>query len=620
MSKDDKFKPIGDFDDFIGDTFRRKRNRAPFYDDNADYNTNAKSYYDYLARQGHLLKRLAERLWYYDEELAKRFEEWDKNLEEFPENVEKLLIEWLKDGTLEEIINKNIFGKLNDKIDKINQKLNRIFINIDEFDGSDCEKIQKALNKARLLGGGTVYVPRRHYNIDCELVIYKNTTLYSERGTYYSRRHKGYMIMNGNRGDTYNRYEGHGNISIINGTWDGKAQDDLGGVGSNIAFAHADGLHFDNVTVLNANSHSIEINSSKNVVVENSKFLGQLSSLQYVEAIQLDLATKNGFGAFGSYDATPCKNVTIRNNVFGASDDLPAISRGIGTHAVRIGEFMEDIKVYNNEFNGLRDFSIQFLTYKDSIIRDNVFFNCTGGVVMYSSNPDNDSHITDKYGNITDQVQPCSNIIVENNTFERVGGKQVIYCYGRETSKNDNITIRNNTLRNCVDNSGNIMVRFTDYPEIINNKIERVDNFPIFVRSSNHVKINENTINNSGGYSGIRVIEKNRYVQILNNLISRVGGNGINVLTDNYTFNISGNIIVGANGNKEDYDAIYIHSDGGYIAITNNVMRNLTSYQYERGIYVTATIENGTSFGNMAEKGNNDSKYALGNLESLGDI
>src|SRR5699024_6733390 len=36
----------------------------------------------------------------------------------FPENVEKLLIQWLEDGILEEIINKNIFKDLNDLIDK----------------------------------------------------------------------------------------------------------------------------------------------------------------------------------------------------------------------------------------------------------------------------------------------------------------------------------------------------------------------------------------------------------------------------------------------------------------------------------------------------------------------
>ncbi|MGO3818145.1 MAG: phage baseplate protein [Staphylococcus equorum] len=104
---------------------RQDRQRYPFYTDNADYNTNSKSYYDDLARKQKLFEILAKRIWEYDKELAKRFEEWDKNLEELPEDVEKLLIEWMKDGTLDEIINENIFGELNDKIDNHFELMNK---------------------------------------------------------------------------------------------------------------------------------------------------------------------------------------------------------------------------------------------------------------------------------------------------------------------------------------------------------------------------------------------------------------------------------------------------------------------------------------------------------------
>ncbi|MDN6630613.1 MAG: hypothetical protein L0K90_05040 [Staphylococcus equorum] len=108
------------FDEYLNQhSVRQDRQSYPFYTDNADYNTNSKSYYDDLARKAKLIEILAKRIWEYDEELAKRFEEWDKNLEEFPEDVENLLIEWLENGTLEDIINDNIFNKLNNKIDTI---------------------------------------------------------------------------------------------------------------------------------------------------------------------------------------------------------------------------------------------------------------------------------------------------------------------------------------------------------------------------------------------------------------------------------------------------------------------------------------------------------------------
>lgn len=78
--------------------------RIPKYYDDQDYNTNAPSYYDDLARKSKLIQLLSERIWEYDEELAKRFEAWDKNLEEFDSEVIRLLQEWVNDGTLVEII------------------------------------------------------------------------------------------------------------------------------------------------------------------------------------------------------------------------------------------------------------------------------------------------------------------------------------------------------------------------------------------------------------------------------------------------------------------------------------------------------------------------------------
>lgn len=121
------------FDEYLNQhSVRRDRQRYPFYTDNADYNTNAKSYYDDLSRKNKLIEILAKRIWEYDEELAKRFEEWDKNLEELPEDVKKLLIEWMEDGTLDEIINENIFNDLNDELTSLKSYLNRIKGDMDE--------------------------------------------------------------------------------------------------------------------------------------------------------------------------------------------------------------------------------------------------------------------------------------------------------------------------------------------------------------------------------------------------------------------------------------------------------------------------------------------------------
>lgn len=156
------------------------RNR-PFtnYPDDTDYTTNAPSYYDDLARKNKLIEMLSKKIWEYDEELAKRFEAWDKNLEDFPEDVKKLLQQWLDDGTLDHIINDTIFNwKLDTVIfeqfrDETNERLdNLITINLNSFKeyatdiGTVNEDWSEALAQAEMAlinnGGGRLLVPKMY--------------------------------------------------------------------------------------------------------------------------------------------------------------------------------------------------------------------------------------------------------------------------------------------------------------------------------------------------------------------------------------------------------------------------------------------------------------------------
>lgn len=117
--------------------------KCPKYPDDHDYTTNAPSYYDDLARKSKLIQLLSERIWEYDEELAKRFEAWDQNLEEFDDEVLKLLQEWINDGTMDHIINEEIFSWKADKteLDAVQALLNA------EIDGLKTTKAdQTALN------------------------------------------------------------------------------------------------------------------------------------------------------------------------------------------------------------------------------------------------------------------------------------------------------------------------------------------------------------------------------------------------------------------------------------------------------------------------------------------
>ena len=93
----------------------------PRYESDADYTTNAPSYYDDLARKNELLKKLAKRIWEYDEILASKLAEIDTTMKEYHADidvkVDKSIQTWL-DTNMENVISEAIqmvwFG-LNDE-------------------------------------------------------------------------------------------------------------------------------------------------------------------------------------------------------------------------------------------------------------------------------------------------------------------------------------------------------------------------------------------------------------------------------------------------------------------------------------------------------------------------
>lgn len=114
----------------------------PVYNKETNYNSNSKSYYDYLARVNEFLKVISDRVDEYDKVLADKLKEinneleyymteWDKRIEKFPESVELMMVDWMEDGTLDDIINENIFNDLNTKIETVDTDLNQSINNVE---------------------------------------------------------------------------------------------------------------------------------------------------------------------------------------------------------------------------------------------------------------------------------------------------------------------------------------------------------------------------------------------------------------------------------------------------------------------------------------------------------
>ena len=85
--------------------------RYPRYPDDADYQTNAPSYYEDLARLKKLFEILSKRIWEYDKEIAEYFRRWEENLETINEDVIRMMIQWLDDGILDDILNNELMNR-----------------------------------------------------------------------------------------------------------------------------------------------------------------------------------------------------------------------------------------------------------------------------------------------------------------------------------------------------------------------------------------------------------------------------------------------------------------------------------------------------------------------------
>ena len=85
--------------------------RDPRYPDDADYQTNAPSYYEDLARKQKLLQILTDKIWKYDDEIKEYFKRWEENLETINEDVIRMMIKWLEDGILDDILNEELMNR-----------------------------------------------------------------------------------------------------------------------------------------------------------------------------------------------------------------------------------------------------------------------------------------------------------------------------------------------------------------------------------------------------------------------------------------------------------------------------------------------------------------------------
>ncbi|WP_326592872.1 glycosyl hydrolase family 28-related protein [Streptomyces brevispora] len=250
----------------------------------------------------------------------------------------------------------------------------------------DAPAIQAALNAARDAGGGTVLIPAGTYRLaSLPLRIYRNTHLRCLPGARLIRALDTTMLINGDAGQNYGIYTGHGNITVEGGTWDMRGTV-VTASSMCMSFGHAEGITVRGITVLDLPGyHGVEFNAVKNGRVLNSVFRGYINpgSRDFSEAIQIDLAKSHDeFGGFGPYDDTPCVDILIDDCTVGPSGTPGTTSwpRGIGSHSASPNKQHRDIRIIGCRFEGCLQYAIGAYVWSGVVIDDVQLRDCAGGI------------------------------------------------------------------------------------------------------------------------------------------------------------------------------------------------------------------------------------------------
>jgi hypothetical protein len=374
----------------------------------------------------------------------------------------------------------------------VNQKASNFYDVVRDYgvsagEGDSATKIQNALNAARNAGGGTVYIPTGTYNLGSRLEIYTGTTLLLSQKAVMFRNHTSNMIINGAGGASYSGYAGQTDIKIIGGIWECRGTAFPSTPAMGISIGHGSNIIIQDLTVSNVGGyHAIEINSSKNVRISNCRFVGykDTGSRAYSEAVQIDLAKSSGvFGAFGSYDNTPCTDVVVENCYFGPSGTAGTTSwpTGVGSHSYTSGYKHTNVKIIGNTFDSMTEYAVRLdVAYDDIIISNNIIKNCYAGI---GAGFDQADRIT--------SAQQCKNLIITGNQVEGAGstsGHMGIYVVNY-----DGVTVNDNHVKNF----GVDGVAFTTVVDgtINGNRIENIGNDGIDIRTnSSSLMVSNNVI------------------------------------------------------------------------------------------------------------------------------
>lgn len=500
-----------------------------------------------------------------------------------------------------------------------------VVMNVRDFgakgDGAtdDTAAIQAALSRTQQGECSHVVVPKGTYKVTDTLRIYRNTRLTLDPGATILRCHDYSFLVNGDNGSTFQGYEGHGNIIVEGGVWEGNI---LAYPDAYNGFGLARGKHIviRGVEMRDiVSDHGIDMNACEDVRIENCKFLGYMDgtpdkSRDYPEAIQIANHTAAGFSQWGAFDGTPCRNIVITGCYFGASG-TPGTQpwpSGIGNHYAVYDLFNADIKITANTFEGMTFAGVRSFKFAELLIEGNTFLNCRRGVML--SNPAGDTESSkDGNGHQTGLPQSSQNVTISGNVFKGTLGENV-YCVGwpkdnATYAKVEAVEIAGNVFEQAATTSSCITLRWTNNVTIAGN-IFRNTYRGVWLSYVSHANIADNLFEDTkteAVYSeepdaAYRNAGHTAFIQIVHNQIRRCGRNGIFVQSmDN--FRVSDNTIdsPAQEADNTRHGINVANSARNGTVSGNRITKAAKGNQNQYGINVTSTCSNVQLTNNAAE-------------------
>ena len=407
----------------------------------------------------------------------------------------------------------------------------------------DRQAIQDTIDAAaKGLGGGKVYFPEGTYLVK-EIVFLRSHTHIEvhEKATILNginiKNHPSIVFMTGlftDDGDQV-EWEPTEDISYSGGTIDmNGALNEEGTKAKNLPLINSSGAfaigNSKNVTISNVTfkdsyqGHAIQIAGSKNVLVDNSRFLGQalpktMKDGQIIskESIQIEPLTRKGFPYALNDNGQKSENVTIQNSYFGKSEKSGELVTAIGTHyQTATTENPSNIKILNNHFDNMMYAGVRFTGFTDILIKGNRFDKKTKEESAHYR--ENGAALVNAYSykNVKDILDLNKHVTITGNVFNIADSNTKAIRVAKDSAdylgKVTDITVTKNIIRN---NSKN--------PEQPNIEMLRV---------SDNLVVSDNII--SGGKDGIVIEESAGSITVLNNQLSNLTGNHVSLLKTDF--------------------------------------------------------------------------------------